>query len=60
LKYYNNGTPFYKPPEEILKQFRGGHGGDQLAMTALEAESFKDKYKTQRCRHFKDTGECPL
>jgi hypothetical protein len=63
-KYHKNQPQkqrnFYNPPQKVLRHLAQQSYYDNFYGNQGQFYTLKQKYKTQLCRHFTETGECPL
>lgn len=59
---YKNGQKrnFYNPPGKVLRHLAQQSYYDNFYGNQGQFYTLKQKYKTQLCKHFLDTGMCPL
>lgn len=57
-----NGRPrnFYNPPGKVLRSLANQSYYDSFYGNAGQVYTLKQKYKTQLCKHFLESEECPL
>ena len=57
-----NGRPrnFYNPPGKVLRSLANQSYYDSFYGNAGQVYTLKQKYKTQLCKHYVESEECPL
>jgi hypothetical protein len=58
-----NGEPkknFYNPPGKVMRHLAQQSYYDNFYGNQGQFYTLKQKYKTQMCKHFLETGDCPL
>ena len=58
----SKGRPrnFYNPPGKVLRHLAQQSYYDNFYGNQGQFYTLKQKYKTQMCKHFLDSGKCPL
>ena len=63
-KYHKNQSGqkrnFYNPPQKVLRHLAQQSYYDNFYGNQGHFYTLKQKYKTQLCRHFTESGKCPL